>query len=155
MLIISYYWPPSGGGGVQRWLKFVKYLRDFGWEPIIYTPENPEAPQSDESLLKEVPENIKVLKTKVWEPYQYYKQFTGRKSNEKIQTAFLSEKKNPGLAEKLSIWIRGNLFIPDARRFWIKPSVQFLSNYLQDNPVDAIVSTGPPHSMHFNWFKAV
>ncbi len=95
MLIISYYWPPSGGGGVQRWLKFVKYLRDFGWEPIIYTPENPEAPQSDESLLKEIPEDIKVLKTKVWEPYQYYKRFTGRKSNEKIQTAFLSEKKNP------------------------------------------------------------
>lgn len=159
VLIISYYWPPSGGGGVQRWLKFVKYLRDFGWEPIIYTPENPEAPQSDESLLKEIPEDIKVLKTKVWEPYQYYKRFTGRKSNEKIQTAFLSEKKNPGLAEKLSIWIRGNLFIPDARRFWIRPSVHFLSNYLQDNPIDAIVSTGPPHSMHliglklFNKFK--
>ncbi|MCK9451022.1 MAG: glycosyl transferase family 1 [Bacteroidales bacterium] len=148
VLIITYYWPPSGGGGVQRWLKFVKYLRDFGWDPVIYTPENPEAPQRDESLLKEIPSEIKVLKTKVCEPYQLYKRFTGRKTDEKIQTAFLSEKKNPGLAEKWSVWIRGNFFIPDARRFWIKPSVKFLSKYLQDNPVDAIVSTGPPHSMH-------
>jgi len=153
VLIITYYWPPSGGGGVQRWLKFVKYLRDFGWEPIIYTPENPEAPQTDESLLKEIPAEVKVLKAKVWEPYQLYKRFTGRKTNEKIQTAFLSEKKNPGLAEKWSIWIRGNLFIPDARRFWIKPSVKFLSKYLEDNPVDAIVSTGPPHSMHMIGLK--
>lgn len=153
VLIITYYWPPSGGGGVQRWLKFVKYLRDFGWEPIIYTPENPEAPQTDESLLKEIPADVKVLKTRVWEPYQLYKRFTGRKTEDKIQTAFLSEKKNPGLAEKLSIWIRGNLFIPDARRFWIKPSVIFLSKYLQENRVDAIVSTGPPHSMHLIGLK--
>lgn len=153
VLIITYYWPPSGGGGVQRWLKFVKYLRDFGWEPIVYTPENPEAPQTDDSLLLEIPEGVEVLKTKVWEPYQLYKHFTGRKSDEKIQTAFLSEKKNPGLAEKLSVWIRGNLFIPDARRFWIKPSLKFLSKYLQENPVDAIVSTGPPHSMHLIGLK--
>ncbi|MBU1369312.1 MAG: glycosyltransferase family 4 protein [Bacteroidetes bacterium] len=148
VLIITYYWPPSGGGGVQRWLKFVKYLRDFGWEPIIYTPENPEAPQTDASLLKEIPEDIMVLKTKVWEPYQFYKHFTGRKKADKIQTAFLSEKKNTGLAEKISIWIRGNLFIPDARCFWIKPSVKYLSQWLKENKVDAIVSTGPPHSMH-------
>lgn len=148
VLIVTYYWPPSGGGGVQRWLKFVKYLRDFGWEPIVYTPRNPEAPQEDFSLLSEIPEGITVLKTPVWEPYQLYKKFTGRKADERIQTAFLSEKKKPGLAEQLSIWIRGNLFIPDARRFWIKPSVKFLKKWLEENPVDALVTTGPPHSMH-------
>ncbi|MDD4374129.1 MAG: glycosyltransferase family 4 protein [Bacteroidales bacterium] len=148
VLIITYYWPPSGGGGVQRWLKFVKYLRDFGWEPVIYTPENPESPQIDQSLVDEIPAEIEVIKTRVWEPYRWYKAFTGRKSDERIQTAFLSEKKKPGMAEKLSIWIRGNVFIPDARRFWIKPSVRFLKKWLQSNPVDLIVTTGPPHSMH-------
>lgn len=148
VLIITYYWPPSGGGGVQRWLKFVKYLREFGWEPVVYTPENPEAPQEDLSLLAEIPSNITVLKKPVWEPYKWYKKFTGRKSAERIQTAFLSEKKKPGLTERLSIWIRGNLFIPDARRFWINPSVKFLNHWLKNNPVDAMVTTGPPHSMH-------
>lgn len=148
VLIISYYWPPSGGAGVQRWLKFVKYLREFGWEPIVYTAENPEVPVIDETLTKDIPEGITVLRTKVWEPYQIYKRLSGRKQSDRIQTAFLSEKKKPGTIENLSIWIRGNFFIPDARRFWIKPSVKYLSRYLNDNPVDLIISTGPPHSMH-------
>ena len=148
VLIITYYWPPSGGAGVQRWLKFVKYLREFGWEPIVYTPENPEAPAIDDSLLKDIPENLTVLKTKIWEPYNLYKSFIGQKKEEKINAGFLTEKKKHGLAEKISVWIRGNWFIPDARKFWIKPSVIFLSEYLKKNPVDAMVSTGPPHSMH-------
>lgn len=148
VLVITYYWPPSGGAGVQRWLKFVKYFREFGWEPIVYTPENPEAPAIDNSLLKDVPKNVTVLKTKIWEPYNLYKNFIGQKKEEKINAGFLSEKKKPGLAEKISVWIRGNVFIPDARKFWVKPSVKFLSEYLKKNPVDAIVSTGPPHSMH-------
>ncbi len=148
VLVITYYWPPSGGAGVQRWLKFVKYLRNFGWEPVVYTPENPEAPAVDESLLKDVPQNLTVLKTKIWEPYSVYKKFAGIKSGDKIKTGFLSEKKKPSLIEKLSIRIRGNFFIPDARKFWIKPSIKYLTKYLNENPVDAIVSTGPPHSMH-------
>lgn len=148
-LIITYYWPPSGGGGVQRWLKFVKYLRGFGWEPIIFTPENPEMPAVDESLLDEIPEGITLLQNKIWEPYAYYKKFTGRKSEDKIQTAFLNEKKQKSsLVENLSVWIRGNLFIPDARKFWVKPSVKFISAYLKENPVDVVVTTGPPHSAH-------
>ena len=148
VLIITYYWPPSGGAGVQRWLKFAKYLSDFGWEPIIYTVENGEYPVLDYDLLDEVPKGITVLKTPIWEPYSIYKKFTGRKKEDKINSGFLSEKKNPKLLEKLSIWIRGNLFIPDARKFWIKPSVNFLTNYLIDNPVDIVVSSGPPHSSH-------
>jgi len=148
VLIITYYWPPSGGAGVQRWLKFVKYLRDFGWEPVIYTPENPEAPAVDLSLLKDVPENIEVLKTRIWEPYSAYKKLVGRKNSDKIKSGFLNERKNPSFAEKLSVWVRGNLFIPDARKYWIKPSVRFLTTYVKNHHVDAIVSTGPPHSMH-------
>lgn len=148
VLIITYYWPPSGGGGVQRWLKFVKYLRSFDWEPVIYTPLNPEIPETDLSLLEEIPENLEILKHKIWEPYRLYKYFTGKSPDDKMQTAFLSEKKKPNLSEKISVWIRGNFFIPDARKFWIKPSVSFLSKWLEQNHIDAIISTGPPHSMH-------
>lgn len=148
VLIITYYWPPSGGAGVQRWLKFVKYLRNFGWEPVVYTTENAEYPVADYTLEKDIPPNLEVLKTKVWEPYDIYKKFIGLKKGDKINAAFLTEKKKPKFTEKIAVWIRGNLFIPDARKFWIKPSVKFLAGYLQKNPVDAIVSTGPPHSMH-------
>jgi glycosyltransferase involved in cell wall biosynthesis len=148
VLIITYYWPPSGGAGVQRWLKFTKYLREYGWEPIIYTPENPEAPAQDFTLLNEIPEGIEKITTPIWEPYEFYKKLVGMKKGEKVNAGFLNEKKNPGLAEGFSTWVRGNFFIPDARKFWIKPSVKFLVNYLTQNPVDAIISTGPPHSMH-------
>jgi glycosyltransferase involved in cell wall biosynthesis len=148
VLIITYYWPPSGGAGVQRWLKFTKYLRDYGWDPVIFTPENPEFPDSDESLLKDVPPGIEVIKIPIWEPYNAYKRFIGQKKEEKIQAGFLSVKKKNPLIENISVWIRGNLFIPDARKFWIKPSIRFLFKYLTAHPVDAIVSTGPPHSMH-------
>jgi len=148
VLVITYYWPPSGGAGVQRWLKFSKYLREFGWEPIIYTPENPEAPSHDFSLLKEIPEGLTIIKTPIWEPYEFYKKLVGMKKGEKVNAGFLSEKKKPAATESFSTWVRGNFFIPDARKYWIKPSVKFLNNYLRENPVEAMVSTGPPHSMH-------
>lgn len=148
VLIITYYWPPSGGAGVQRWLKFAKYLRDFGWEPVIYTPENPEAPANDESLFLDIPEHIEVIKTPIKEPYTLYKKFVGRAKDDKIKTGFLSEKEVPSLMEEISVWIRGNFFIPDARKFWINPSIKFLKKYLKSSPVDAMISTGPPHSMH-------
>ena len=147
VLIISYYWPPSGGAGVQRWLKFVKYLPEFGWQPIVYTPENPEYPAVDESLVKDVPEGVEILKQSIWEPYTWYRQFLGDK-DKKIGAGFVSDKKEPGLLLKISVWVRGNFFIPDARKFWIKPSINYLTKYLEENPVDLIVSTGPPHSMH-------
>jgi len=147
-LIISYYWPPSGGAGVQRWLKFVKYLRDFQWEPILFIPQNPEYPEIDRSLEKDVPSNLELISHPIWEPYDFYKKLIGRKKEEKINAAFLSEKKKNRLIENISVWIRGNLFIPDARKFWINPSVKCLSTYLNDHPVDVIISTGPPHSMH-------
>lgn len=147
VLIITYYWPPSGGAGVQRWVKFTKYLREFGWEPIIYTPENPEFPSIDHSFEKDIPADVQVIRTKIWEPYNLYRLATGKKG-EKINAGFISENKKQGLKDKLSIWIRGNFLIPDPRRFWIRPSVKFLQQYLNQNPVDAVITTGPPHSMH-------
>jgi glycosyltransferase involved in cell wall biosynthesis len=148
VLIITYYWPPSGGAGVQRWLKFVKYLRDFGWEPIIFKPNKAEYPELDHSLERDIPEGIEVVESDIWEPYHLYKAFTGRKKEEKVQAGFLNEGKNPGKLEKIATWLRGNIFIPDARKFWIKPGVKKLNHWLQVNSVDAIVSTGPPHSAH-------
>lgn len=148
VLLILYYWPPSGGAGVQRCLKMVKYLRDFGWEPIVYTAENAHYPILDESLVKDIPEGQVVVKHPIWEPYEWYKRFTGQKKGSRVYSGFLSEDKKPSLTQRLSIWIRGNFFIPDARKFWIKPSVKFLSSYLQEQPVDAMISSGPPHSTH-------
>lgn len=150
VLIITYYWPPSGGSGVQRWLKFVKYLRHFGWEPVVYTPSNPEMPYEDASLLNDIPEGIEVLKTRIFEPYQIYNLFTGRQRKARFQHGFLrsDQSEYQSLSQRLSVWIRGNVFVPDARMFWIKPSVSFLTKYLRSHPADALVSTGPPHSMH-------
>ncbi|MEN8202209.1 MAG: glycosyltransferase family 4 protein [Bacteroidota bacterium] len=148
VLIITYYWPPSGGAGVQRWLKFSKYLPEYGWQPVIYTPENPEAPVDDPSLLEDIHPDTLVIKRPIWEPYHLYKRFVGMGSGERINAGFLKENEKSEKKEGLSVWIRGNLFIPDARKFWIKPSARFLKKYLKDKPVDAIISTGPPHSMH-------
>ncbi len=148
VLIITYYWPPAGGGGVQRWVKFVKYLRDFGWEPVVFTVENPDYPIIDKSLGVEVPKDIDVLKCPIIEPYGFYKKLTGKNKNDKIDANFLSQGKKMRWKDKLAVWIRGNLFIPDARFLWIKPSVQYLSKYLNQNHIDAIISTGPPHSCH-------
>lgn len=147
VLIVSYYWVPSGGAGVQRWVKFVKYLRQFGWEPVLYVPENPEYPSIDHSFEKDIPEGIEIIKKPIWEPYNIYRNLFGKKG-ESINAGFISENKKSGWKEKLSIWIRGNFLIPDPRKFWIKPSVHFLKNYIADNNIDAIITTGPPHSMH-------
>ena len=144
VLIITYYWPPAGGSGVQRWLRFVKYLQDFGITPIVYTVDNPDYVLVDKSLQNEVPENIEVLKHPIWEPNNI---LSFIKSKEKQTSAgFLNP--NPSFFEKKLQYIRANYFIPDARKFWIKPSVKFLSKYLQNNEVDVIISTGPPHSLH-------
>ncbi len=148
ILILTYYWPPSGGAGVQRWLKFVKYLQNFGYQPIVYTALNGEMPVIDTSLQTDVPDNIVVLKTPIWEPYSIYKKFIGRKKDDKINASFLNETKKTGFTQKISVWIRGNFFIPDARKYWIKPSIKYLDEYLKNNTINYIISSGPPHSMH-------
>ncbi|WP_278352111.1 glycosyl transferase family 1 [Chryseobacterium gleum] len=146
ILIITYYWPPAGGPGVQRWLKFAKYLPEFGWKPIIYTPENPSYPLVDETLMNDVPENIEIVRTKIWEPYQLAEKLN--KSNKKFKAGQFDVGKNQSWKSKLSIWVRGNFFIPDARVFWVNPSVKFLEKYLKENNVGTVVTSGPPHSLH-------
>ncbi len=154
VLIITYYWPPMGGGGVQRWLKTTKYLRDYGWEPVIFTTENGEANVIDESSFEQIPENITTLRVPIWEPFDLYKKITGKKKDEKLTPGAVSSQ-GQSFTQKLSVWIRGNLFIPDARKFWIKPASKYLINYLKNNPVDAIVSTGPPHTTHMIALKVL
>lgn len=131
-----------------RWVKFTKYLRDFGWEPVIYTPVNPESQETDDSLLLDIPVGIEIIKTTILEPYGIYKWLTGRKQSDRLGVAMMSDKKKKGWMSPISLWIRSNLFIPDPRRLWIRPSVRYLRNYLLKKPVDVIITTGPPHSMH-------
>ena len=149
VLIITYYWPPSGGSGVQRWLKMSKYLPENGWQPVIYTADGAEYPVEDPSLEKDVCAEAEVIRRPIVEPYNFYKKFLGIKKDQKVKAGFIDETgKQQGWKERLSVWIRGNFFIPDARCWWVKPSVKYLKAYLKDHPVDAIISTGPPHSMH-------
>ncbi|VAW26277.1 TPR/glycosyl transferase domain protein, partial [hydrothermal vent metagenome] len=147
-LIITYYWPPAGGSGVQRWLKFVKYFRDFGIEPIVFTVKNPHYQILDKSLAKEIPKGIEILKQPIWEPNNIVSFFV-KKNNETV--GFLNP--NPSFFGKLAQYIRANYFIPDARKFWIKPSVKYLKNYLSKNEIDVIITTGPPHSTHLIGLK--
>ncbi len=150
VLIISYYWPPTGGSGVQRWVKFSKYLPAEGWQPVIYTPLNPEAITTDESLSGEIPPEVEVVKRKIVEPYNIYRSLIslGKKSKTASGEVNPINSQKKTFIQKVSMWIRGNLFIPDPRCTWIGPSVHFLEKYLKEHPVDVIVSTGPPHSMH-------
>jgi glycosyltransferase involved in cell wall biosynthesis len=148
VLYIAYYWPPCGGIGVVRNLKFVKYFRNHGWEPIIYAPENASYPIIDPSTEKDLPNNITILKTPIFEPYGLFNLAKGKKKSEQVKDVFLVNEQKKSLMHDLGLWIRANFFIPDARAFWVKPSIAYLRKYLRENPVDAIISYGPPHSMH-------
>lgn len=150
VLIITYYWPPSGGGGVQRWLKFAKYLPEFGWSPVVFTPENPDFDQKDESLLKEVPASVEVLHFPIWEPYGMFKRLSGKKE---LKQGQVLEEGKKGFLSKLAIWVRGNFFVPDPRVFWVRSSVEYLSSVLSSNDIGTIITTGPPHSVHLIGMK--
>lgn len=147
LLIITYYFPPAGGPGVQRWLKFVKYLPEFDVQPIVYVPENPTYPIIDEGLVDQISDKAIVLKNKIWEPYQLASIFSKNKTK-KISSGIFPHKKKQTFLDKTFLWIRGNLFIPDARVFWVKPSVAYLEKYIKENNIDTIVTSGPPHSLH-------
>ena len=146
ILIITYYWPPAGGPGVQRWLKFVKYLRDFNIEPVVYIPKNPHYPLLDDSLKTEIPEGIAIYSHTIFEPYKLASIFSKKKTS-RISSGIISTK-NQSSVEKVMLWIRGNFFIPDARKYWIKPSVRYLENIIAKEKITQIITTGPPHSVH-------
>ena len=143
VLIVTYYWPPNGGSGVQRWLKFAKYLPEFGWEPIIFTPENPLIAQRDESLMRDVAPNLEVLRWPIWDPVAKLQERSGNPN-----VGLLQKEKSATWKTKVITWLRGNLLIPDPKIFWVRPAVKYLTAYLQAHPVDVVVTTGPPHSMH-------
>lgn len=144
VMVITYYWPPSGGSGVQRWLKFVKYLPQFGWQPYVFTPENPSFDLKDESLFKDIPAEAEVLHFPIWEPYGVFNKLSGGG----LKVNANSAPKADSLFSKISIWVRGNLFIPDPRMFWVRPSVKFLDDFLREKKIRHIITTGPPHSIH-------
>jgi glycosyltransferase involved in cell wall biosynthesis len=152
VLIITYYWPPAGGPGVQRWLKFVKYLPQYGIEPIVYIPENPTYPLLDEGLLAEVNPAVTIIKQRITEPYAWASAFS-RSNTKKISSGIIPNQKKQSLLQRLMLWVRGNLFIPDARVLWVKPSAAYLFKYIEENNIDTIITTGPPHSLHLIGLK--
>lgn len=150
VLVITYYWPPSGGSGVQRWVKFAKYLPAEGWQPVVYAPEHPSYPSLDPSLAAEIPKSVQVIRRPIFEPFGIYRRLFGKGSSVDINevASRANGAKGGDWKSRLSLYIRSNFFIPDARCLWIRPSARFLKNYLKEHPVDVIVSTGPPHSVH-------
>lgn len=154
VLIITYYWPPAGGPGVQRWLKFVKYLRDFDIEPIVYKPANPHYPLKDTSLMDQIPGGITILEQKIFEPY-FLSGFFSKKHTSTISSGIIPAHGKQSFIQKLLLYIRGNFFIPDARKSWVKPSVKFLSTYIKENNIGTIITTGPPHSVHLIGMKLI
>lgn len=146
-LIVTYYWPPAGGPGVQRWLKFVKYLKEFNWEPVVVTVKNGTYPAIDNSLEKDIPDNTVVYKIPTSEPFGLYNFFKRRKGKSG-SVAFINMKKKGSLLDKLSIFIRANLYIPDARKGWKPYVVKALPEILSKHKIDVLITTGPPHSTH-------
>lgn len=147
ILIITYYWPPSGGVGVQRWMNYAIQLKKRGWDPMILTPENPQFEIKDEKLLERV-KDIPVVKLPIWEPFNLFHKLTGNKDRKNVQQGLVLEKTNRSLKDKLMIWVRGNLLIPDPRVFWVRPASKKAIELIKENEIKAIITTGPPHSMH-------
>lgn len=132
---------------MQRWLKTAKYIREYGWEPVVFTADGAEVSMYDESLFSDIPSGVEVIKAPIWEPFDLFKRFIGQKG-EKINPGFLQKKKGNSFLRNFSVFIRGNFFIPDAKKFWYKPAIKKLNSFLKNNSIDVIVSTGPPHTTH-------
>ena len=145
VLIISYYWPPAGGPGVQRWMKFVKYLPEYNIKPILYIPENPNYPIYDYSLNDEVSENLEIIKNPITEISNI---ISNSKSLNLIRSGNIPNPKEQSLFQRLLFFIRGNLFIPDMKILWKNKSIDFIENYLSKTKIDVVITTGPPHSLH-------
>jgi hypothetical protein len=146
VLIISYYWPPSGGISVLRCLRFAKYLAEFGMRPIVYTAYNPCYVSEDSFNFKDIPLGIDVIKYPIFEPYYFFNFISGRTNNKLNNPVYIRDRKL-NFIDKLSIWMRGNVFIPDAKVFWVLPSIIFLVNFFRKKEkLEAIISDGPPHT---------
>lgn len=147
LLVITYYFPPSGGPGVQRVLKHVKYLREFGWNPIVLTVENPSYQAIDESLLEQIPKETIVIKSRIFEPYDIYRKFTGKSKNQAIDVNNIKkEDQNYNIKEKIAEFIRATFFIPDARIAWLGSATKKAEEILNTYKIDAIYSSSPPYT---------
>lgn len=147
VLIVTYYFPPSGGPGVQRVLKFCTYLLHFGWRPIILTVKDADYPARDESLLTEIPADAVVYRTPILEPYALYRMFTGKKKGTPVDVNTIpkpGEKRS--LKERLAEFVRATFFIPDARMGWIKSAVTEGQEIIRKHDVQAIYSSSPPYT---------
>jgi len=147
VLLITYYWPPAGGPGVQRILKFAKYLPEFGWKPVIMTVENGDYPAIDQSLLPDIPPNISIYKTRCWEPFRFYRKLSKIKNDTGIPTFVLNPHQNEKAAARLTRWLRANFFIPDARIGWVLPARRLGLKLIKTEKIDLIWSSSPPHSL--------
>jgi len=146
VLIFTYYWPPSGGSGVQRWMYFAKYLKKLGWEPVVITVHEQQAsyPVCDDSLLDEVTD-IRVIKTATREPLRWYSMITSGNTKKGMPQG---EVKRSGIFGKIATYIRGNYFIPDARKGWVPFAVKTAQKLLKEELISHLITTGPPHSTH-------
>ena len=147
VLLISYYFPPSGGPGVQRILKFVRYLPQCGWLPTVLTvdPNYAAFPSIDDSLLEEIPSDVEVIRTRAWDPFSVYARIQGKRKDEVIKVGYIEGKQ--GL-KNVARWLRGNIFLPDARVGWVPFGSRAARKLVQKQKFDAVISTGPPHSSH-------
>ena len=152
VLVITYYWPPSGGSGVQRWVKFAKYLPEFNIEPFILTVENGTYPLVDDSLKDEVSPTLKVFNSKSIEPYSLFAGLSG-KTDKEVSTPSTAFSSDGSLLKKIGIWIRANFFIPDARIGWIPFAFKKAETIISDNDIDQVITTGPPNSTHLIGLK--
>ncbi len=148
ILVLTYYWPPSGGSGVQRWMYFCKYLSDFGYTPIVLTVNEKHASYKslDHSFLEMV-QDIETHRTKTIEPLKIYSLITTGDKTKGIPHGDI-HKERKGLLNRLSIYIRGNFFIPDARVGWNRFAIKKARQIISENSIDTIITTGPPHSTH-------
>lgn len=147
VLIVAYYFPPSGGPGVQRVLKFVKFLPEFGWEPHVLTVSNGDFPARDESLLKEIPPGVRVHRSRIFEPYRMYRTLTGKPADAPVDVENIPrEGKKQSWAERTAQWVRSTLFIPDARIGWYWPAVLKGLTVIRAERIDALYSSSPPYT---------
>ncbi|MCX6198397.1 MAG: glycosyltransferase family 4 protein [Bacteroidetes bacterium] len=147
VIIFTYYWPPAGGVAVQRFLKFSKFLPEFGWEPIIITVDNGSYPYLDESLVKEISPSLRVYRTKTFEPFEFYNLLRGKKGKS-LPVVSVGSHNKKSFFQTVSEYVRANFFIPDARKGWVSYAVKQAEEILKNEKVDAIITTGPPHSAH-------
>ena len=149
LLFITYYFPPSGGPGVQRALKFAKYLPQFGWQPTVLTvrPEKAAYPDLDPTLAGEVPPDVRVERTGAWDPYALYARLQGKSKAETVGVGFLGEAEMDW-KQRLARWVRANVFLPDARVGWVPFALRRGRALVEADPFDALLTTGPPHSAH-------